>query len=99
MPGWELHDFTVVILPNTHPQRICNSVDGEIGTGETRYIECVHSLLGQGVMIEKSDSGIFSICEVAVYGTGGRFGFFIFGVRACVLASAHTTECACVCFE
>ena len=73
MPGWELHNFTVVILPNTHPQRICNSVDGEIGTGETRYIECVHSPKGQGVMIEKSDSGIFSICEVAVYGTGGRY--------------------------
>ncbi|KAI0233936.1 hypothetical protein LSAT2_015834 [Lamellibrachia satsuma] len=31
--GWTLHNFTVAVLPNKNPQRICKTIDREIATG------------------------------------------------------------------
>ncbi|KAI0233625.1 hypothetical protein LSAT2_016145 [Lamellibrachia satsuma] len=67
--GWELHNFIVEVHPNAHPQRICNTVDRELATGETVYIGCTRFLAGDAVVIRSNNRlNIFTLCEVAVYG-------------------------------
>ena len=69
LPGWTLHNFTVAVLPNKNPQRICKIIDREIATGETIYIGCLRPVQGNQVMLfSNNEDDVFTLCEVAIYG-------------------------------
>ena len=65
--GWELHNFTVMVLPNTDPQRVCSRVWGEMETGETAYIECVRKVAGDTLYVfSHRTADVFSLCEIVI---------------------------------
>ena len=67
--GWELHNFTVLVLPNIEPKQVCCSVWREMETGETAYIACVRDLFGETLYVFTHYSAdVFSLCEVVIFG-------------------------------
>ena len=68
--GWELHNFTVMVLPNKDPQRVCRRVWREMETGETAYIACEMKLVGVTLYVfSHYIDDVFSLCEIVIFGT------------------------------
>ena len=66
--GWELHNFTVMVMPNTDPQRVCSRVWREMETGETAYLECVRKVVGDTLYVfSHHTADVFSLCEIVIF--------------------------------